>query len=588
MSNHIDRRRLITAGLGGAAGVYALSEIGEPTTMIAAADVDRSEFEALVARVAWLEQFHDPIPTTTTQPPEIIHRVFSGDVTIPEGFEVPVDELWVFDPTVSTTVTVSANVVVRGRFRMRPASADVIHTLRFAGINETLVVGGMAMEPLTTDVGLWVQPTGQVEFVGTPKVGWNRTGDDPTWAATDELRVAPHLPGIWNVYPTWAKGDVPPEGVPGLRTEVFNLTRNVRIEGGGQNPEDTIPTTDGRAHVIFNGCTLPQTVRFAQLRYMGQRKIHPTAGDRTLKHVGRYGLHFHMCGESQRGNVIEGVVIRDSGNHAFVPHLSHGMTFRDCVTHNTKEAAFWWDLGRENQTNDITWDRCLATLVLSYYWKATNDAAGFYLGISSGSVLTDSCVSGVRSFSQASSGIQWPEPANGLPNVWRVERCVVHNTGQNAFGSWQNNITGKPPHNDIRDLDAYNVSCFKADGFGILHGAYVNEFHYEDVRLHNSKLSLQALGAAGPTTFTRVSCEQMIVAGHRTAGPGFILTDVTTTNGILVHETTQSTVATTPIRFVSTAPEFDLDPADFTVERQVSIILVENHTAPSFTLQPTA
>src|SRR3989338_10373715 len=84
---------------------------------------------------------------------------------------------------------------------------------------------------------------------------------------------------------------------------------------------------------------------------MGQRKFHfkPTEGilggeGRGSDFVlGRYALHFHMSGENNRGVVVEGVVARDIGSHAFVPHASHGITFRDTLSYNTAETPYWWD-----------------------------------------------------------------------------------------------------------------------------------------------------------------------------------------------------------------------------------------------------
>ncbi|MEX1126049.1 MAG: hypothetical protein WEE53_10355, partial [Acidimicrobiia bacterium] len=85
----------------------------------------------------------------------------SGDQSYPEGFTIPADELWVFDPEVDTTVTVSANVVVLGELVMQPASEDVEHALIFEGVDESAFVGG-GMDPLASDVGLWVMGDGQL------------------------------------------------------------------------------------------------------------------------------------------------------------------------------------------------------------------------------------------------------------------------------------------------------------------------------------------------------------------------------------------------------------------------------------------
>lgn len=60
----------------------------------------------------------------------------------------------------------------------------------------------------------------------------------------------------------------------------MNLTCNVRIEG----------TEGHRAHVFIHS-SQPQSIRYAQLRYMGPRQAD---GGYTSLVLGRYGLHFHM------------------------------------------------------------------------------------------------------------------------------------------------------------------------------------------------------------------------------------------------------------------------------------------------------
>jgi hypothetical protein len=87
-----------------------------------------------------------------------------------------------------------------------------------------------------------------------------------------------------------ARADVP-------AAEVLNLTRNVRIEG----------TPGGRSHVfIRNDVPTIHTIRDVALRYLGPRK-----GKKKV--LGRYALHFHMCGASTKGSAVEATVVRDAG-----------------------------------------------------------------------------------------------------------------------------------------------------------------------------------------------------------------------------------------------------------------------------------
>src|SRR3990172_7438001 len=86
----------------------------------------------------------------------------------------------------------TANVVVRGTLRMRPANDAFTHTIRFSGINENNYVGGETMEPLATDVGLWVQMGGTADWYGATKTAWTRAAGMLAAGATQiTLATAP-------------------------------------------------------------------------------------------------------------------------------------------------------------------------------------------------------------------------------------------------------------------------------------------------------------------------------------------------------------------------------------------------------------
>jgi hypothetical protein len=66
---------------------------------------------------------------------------------------------------------------------------------------------------------------------------------------------------------------------------------------------------------------------------------------------------------------VTGAVIRDCGSHAFVPHQSHGVTFRKCISHNTVDDPYWYHQRPDGPyslappTNDALYDRCVASFV---------------------------------------------------------------------------------------------------------------------------------------------------------------------------------------------------------------------------------
>ena len=197
---------------------------------------------------------------------------------------------------------------------------------------------------LDSDVGLWVVDDGSMDLAGAARLPWTlavgdvpagvdaiEVRDDPAgWQVGDEIVLTPTTPptteGHAEAYDvrtiasidgrTIGLADPVTHDHPAIASaretfppaEVLNLTRNVQIEG----------TPEGRAHVFIRSNS-PQSIRHVQIRHVGPRR---PAADATEPVLGRYGLHFHMSHEGSRGSLVEGVVVRECGNHAFVPHMS--------------------------------------------------------------------------------------------------------------------------------------------------------------------------------------------------------------------------------------------------------------------------
>jgi hypothetical protein len=114
--------------------------------------------------------------------------------------------VWEFDRNRTTTVEVASNVIVDGTLRMRPSSPRIVHTLRFVGIDEAEFIGG-GMEPIPSDVGLWVRGSGKLDLAGSSKQAWLRaaeplssgsssfTVDDVPlgWRIGDEIAITPTI-----------------------------------------------------------------------------------------------------------------------------------------------------------------------------------------------------------------------------------------------------------------------------------------------------------------------------------------------------------------------------------------------------------
>jgi hypothetical protein len=371
----------------------------------------------------------------------------------PNGFTVPAGEVW----EVRGLVETPKNVVVEGTLRMRPGA-----TLRFVGVNELAFVGG-GMEPLATDVGLWVMGDGVLDAQGTPKVAWNRSGSDGSWLAGDELVLAPSAHGDYGSagFASYRGGAVPQAHASVPATEVLNLTRDVAIEG----------TSGGRTHVFIHSMQ-PQTIRHVAVRYVGPRK-------NGKKVLGRWGVHLHHMDDASRGSMIEGVVVRDAGSHAFVPHMSHGVTFRNCIAYNVQEDAYWWDPRTTSKpdpsdsfTDDATFDHCVAALV-----KAGDEPNGLRLSgfnVSEGTVDFSNrllgCVAVGVQGNRNSAGFGWQESQQGA--VWVIQDCVAHNNSQDGAFIWWNTPSGRV--NTTTRFTAYR--CGNA---GIELGAYMGVWNHE-------------------------------------------------------------------------------------------------------------
>jgi hypothetical protein len=414
----------------------------------------------------------------------------------------------IFDPGASRRLESAGNMVVRGRLVMRPASAEVRHRLVFTGADEAKAVGStMEVEP--TDVGLWVMGQGVVDVAGAPKLAWTRASgavdqgsrtitlqaDPAGWRPGDELVLAPtQSPTIDGYATAFDRARIlsisgrsvtldTPTAHPhpaidlgaeaaGGRTqtaEVLNLTRNVGIEG--------VP---GRRAHVFVRSSRPQSLRSAELRHLGPRKFsrNDAKGPVTAFVKGRYPLHFHMCDNGSRGSVVEGVVVRNAGSHAFVAHESHGVRFRDCLAYDVLEHAFWWDGPPGTSTggatdpgtisNDIRYERCVAALVRYEPDYEGHDLTGFALGRGTGNVCRGCVAVGVQG-SASASGFQWGENQEG-PGLWDFRDNIAHNNARHGIFWWQ--VTAR--HHTVFDFIAY-----RNGGSGILNGSYGDNNHFE-------------------------------------------------------------------------------------------------------------
>jgi hypothetical protein len=388
---------------------------------------------------------------------------------------------------------------VRGRLVMRPRSKRFTHRLVFEGVREGDYQGG-GMDPLDSDVGLWVMGDGKLNIVGGKKRDWTRVAGavaagagtitlaaQPNgWRRGDEIVLTPTGSSA-NAHERFDKATIEsiadrtitlstptafdhPE-VQGdkqvFRAEVLNVTRNVVLQG----------TQGGRAH-IFIRSTKPQKIKNCLIRYMGPRKN----GEKIL---GRWPLHFHHSLNGSRGSIVEGVVATNVGSHAFVTHVSHGIKVKNCVAYDVLETPFWWDEKIEDASNDILWDHCIAALVgVEQGSESAFRVSGYALRSGNGNVCRNSVAVGVKGIDKA-AGFFWPQPQAG---VWTFKDCLSHNNKVLAGFAWEND---SDPHT-IDGLTAYNNGAG-----GIDHGAYINCFRYKNFELIGNGFEMHARSRAG-------------------------------------------------------------------------------------------
>jgi hypothetical protein len=414
-----------------------------------------------------------------------VDAVVAGVIIDPGAFLV-------FRTSASATLESSGNVLVRGEMEMKPSSSAIVHTLRFIGVDMAAFVGG-GMDPLPTDVGLWVMDGGVLDLQGTEREAWNRTGTSSTWIEGDELVVTPTASGAYTTFDPFNAGSAVPS-FAGQSAEVLNLTRNVNIEG----------TPDGRSHVFMRS-VVPQSIRYVAIRYMGPRQ-----GDNFV--LGRYGLHFHHAHDGSRGSIVEGVVVRDTESHSFVPHMANGITFKNCIAYNVMEDAFWWDPG--DPTDDTLWEGCVAAHVRG----DENRLTGYFLGLGDGNMVRGSVAVGVQGGKNA-AGFSWPE---GLGALWGFENNVSHNNATNGSFVWQNSP-------GIHRLGPGFVA-YRNGKAGIEHGAYNNRYHYSDMTLiGNEQMStlIHAVSKTPDEDGHRLTFERILLDG---AGTAPVAVDITRHN----------------------------------------------------------
>lgn len=367
-----------------------------------------------------------------------------------------------------------------------PLSGDVSGTFGDCFVAGDLnLTGNLFIEGLMTGIDtfhvqgngftIFFQNGGRADLHGKFKAPWGPWGTDSTgWVAGNRLAIAPTAYRFDANGKRLAADYVPIEG---LWTDDWSTLIRPAVLPNVILEDDSLAKPE-----VVN---LSQSIVFENLARGFH--IHDSGGIQLLSDLkflncgtvgvlGNYPHHFHMVGENARGSLLERVVVEGGKNHAFVPHGSHGITYKDCAAYNTVNHAYWWDppldnnQPSDNDSNDIFYDHCLALKVTGPNNPISARLSGFMLGRGVGNRCVGSVAVGVMGGVE-SSGFHWPE--TGIGN-WIFQNCVGHNNKSFGIFAWQNSTL----LHVIEDFTAYRNGLG-----GIDHGAYLNFYTYRNITL---------------------------------------------------------------------------------------------------------
>jgi len=116
-------------------------------------------------------------------------------------------------------------------------------------------------------------------------------------------------------------------GTGDYRSEVANLSRNVIVESADP--------TGVRGHTMYHRYS-QGGVSYARFAHLGKEGV-----------LGRYAIHFHLCGDTMRGSQVLGASIFDSHNRWITIHGTSHLVVRDCVGFRSVGHGFFLEDGTE-------------------------------------------------------------------------------------------------------------------------------------------------------------------------------------------------------------------------------------------------
>jgi hypothetical protein len=156
-----------------------------------------------------------------------------------------------------------------------------------------------------------------------PSSGYAHPGPDPKGTTTEE-RTIRAIAGTKLTLSAALEHEHLGAGL--YRGEVANLSRTVVIESA----DKTV-----RGHTMYHRGSAG-SISYAEFRHLGKEGI-----------LGRYALHYHLCGDTMRGSYVLGASIWDSANRWLAIHGTNYLVVRDNVGYRSKGHGFFLEDGTE-------------------------------------------------------------------------------------------------------------------------------------------------------------------------------------------------------------------------------------------------
>jgi hypothetical protein len=157
-----------------------------------------------------------------------------------------------------------------------------------------------------------------------PSSGYPHPGSDPKGTTTEE-RIIGEIDGTRLTLGAPLEFEHQGDGL--YRGEVANLSRNVVVESADPKGE--------RGHTMYHRGSAG-SVSYAEFRHLGKEGV-----------LGRYSLHYHLCGDSMRGSYVLGASVWDSANRWLAIHGTNYLLVRDNVGYRSKGHGFFLEDGSE-------------------------------------------------------------------------------------------------------------------------------------------------------------------------------------------------------------------------------------------------